>query len=239
MKTNGTEPMLLTPYMAISSLRLKFNQILRISTYVLGLSAIAACNQIDSSLDKVKVSITEAAKTKTGAEAGEFLGYKIGDRYPTSKLTKLYKSGEDWGYVLEAEQPIKPAEFGPVWLFVTKQTYTVLAITSSKDFPSQEQQLDFAKKYTAILSAQYPTAPRSSDETGTMFSFGPQDEHQKGFYLSVDLRRQTSDSPFNGNNPVHIELTYRSNHDLYDQALKESAEREREEAAKRGLNRGL
>jgi len=175
----------------------------------------------------------------TGAGNGEFLGYRIGAQYTVTNATKLFHWSQDWGYVLATERPVKPDEFGTVYLVVTKMTYTILAITSSRDFASQRDQMEFANKYTGILAAQYPKTPRSTGENGTTFSFGPADEHQKGYLLYLNTHKQNIYSNFTGNQPVHIGLTYRSNHDLYQQALKESADQKRGEAAEKGLNRGL
>lgn len=188
-------------------------------------------------------SCTEASG---GAESGEFLGYRIGSRYPMTSSTKLSHWHEASAYILEAESPVKPTEFGPVYLVVTKKTYTILAITSSKDFPSRAQQLEFANKYLGVLSAQYPAARRDGpaqlddSDTGRGLDFGPEDPQKKGFWLFVDLYKRNPRSSFSGQFPVHIGLTWRAgNWDLYNQAMKESAERDREDAAKKGLNRGL
>jgi len=89
------------------------------------------------------------------ANDGEFMGYRLGDRYP---LTAETRSGPSLSgnLVLIAQAPVKPADIGEVRLTTTVETYTIGFIEASQTFATENKARAFAKKYYELLHAKYP-----------------------------------------------------------------------------------
>ncbi len=89
------------------------------------------------------------------ANDGEFMGYRLSDRYP---LTANTRSGPSLSgnLLLLAENPVSPADIGEVRLTTTVASYTIGFIEASQTFATETEAREFAKKYYNLLHAKYP-----------------------------------------------------------------------------------
>lgn len=89
------------------------------------------------------------------ANNGEFMGYRLNDRYP---LTANTRSGPSLSgnLLLIAEDPVSPADIGEVRLTTTVASCTIGFIEASQTFATEAEAREFAKKYYNLLHAKYP-----------------------------------------------------------------------------------
>ncbi|MFW2403227.1 MAG: hypothetical protein ACN4GT_00590 [Gammaproteobacteria bacterium] len=89
------------------------------------------------------------------ANDGEFMGYRLNDRYPMTEATRSGPSLSG-NLVVIAENPVLPGDMGMVRLTTTLETHTIGFIEASQDFSDESAARDFARKYYNLLHAKYP-----------------------------------------------------------------------------------
>ncbi len=89
------------------------------------------------------------------ANDGEFMGYRLNDRYLISEATRSGPSLSG-NLVVIAENPLMPADMGMVRVTTTLETHTIGFIEASQDFSDESAARDFARKYYNLLHAKYP-----------------------------------------------------------------------------------
>ena len=90
------------------------------------------------------------------ATQGEFLGYKLDDRYPVTDKTRWQINiinGKT--YIVIAENPVKPGDIGEVRLLTTMKSFTIFNIYSLTTLETVEAAETFASEYNDILRARY------------------------------------------------------------------------------------
>ena len=98
-----------------------------------------------------------AFASNAGADAneGEFMGYRLNDRYPVTEATQSGPSLSG-NLIIIAEDPVMPADMGQVRLTTTLETRTIGFIEASQDFADEASARAFARKYYDLLHAKYP-----------------------------------------------------------------------------------
>ena len=121
------------------------------------------------------------------ATQGEFLGYKLDDRYPVTDKTRWQINiinGKT--YIVIAENPVKPGDIGEVRLLTTMKSFTIFNIYSLTTFETVEAAETFASEYNRILRARY------AGEEIT----GYPGKHGIHITISTPLERTTIDSQY-------------------------------------------
>lgn len=92
-----------------------------------------------------------------GADAndGEFMGYRLNQRYPVTATTEKGRSAGGNTQVV-AENPVMPADIESVRINCTVSTCTIGFIEAITHFETEQAARDFATKYYQLLRAKYP-----------------------------------------------------------------------------------
>lgn len=89
------------------------------------------------------------------ANSGEFMGYRLNQRYSMTERTQTGQSLSG-NRIIIAESPVMPADMGEVRLTATVDTHTIGFIEASQSFATDAKAREFAKKYYTLLHAKYP-----------------------------------------------------------------------------------
>lgn len=97
-----------------------------------------------------------ALPTIVAADAGEgrFMGYELGTAYPTAVPgTAVTTTGD---LLIEAENPVKPADIAEVSLIATPESRTIGYIVAASWHPTEAEAREAARRYVELLRAKYP-----------------------------------------------------------------------------------
>jgi hypothetical protein len=86
---------------------------------------------------------------------GELFGYRLGARYTVGAETKGYFMPFLGQFVVVAEKPEMPADFGTLELITTPKTFTIANIYASAEFPEEEKAKAFEARYADLLNTMY------------------------------------------------------------------------------------
>jgi hypothetical protein len=89
------------------------------------------------------------------ANDGEFMGYRLNDRYAMTDQTQK-GSSLSGNLVVIAENPVMPADMSEVRLTTTLESHTIGFIEASQNFADEATAREFARKYYNLLHAKYP-----------------------------------------------------------------------------------
>ena len=87
-----------------------------------------------------------------GVAEGDFLGYRLGSKYPITQETRGYFMGVTGSMVIMAERPEMPPEFVRVELIASPKTYTIINIFGVAEFAAEAAAKDFARQYAELLN---------------------------------------------------------------------------------------
>lgn len=92
------------------------------------------------------------------ARTGEFMGYRLGEKYPRTAETRQQVTTTG-NVILIAEQAVKPNDIAEVTVLATPGSLTVGNITASQWFATEEDARSSGRRYFELLRAKYPDWP--------------------------------------------------------------------------------
>jgi hypothetical protein len=101
------------------------------------------------------LSLVAGGPVMADASLGEFMGYKLGDRYSRTADTREVKTATG-NLLITAQQPVKPADIAKVTLLTTAETATIAYIDASQWFATEADARAMGTKYVELLKAKYP-----------------------------------------------------------------------------------
>jgi len=138
------------------------------------------------------------------AANGQFMGYQLGDRYQRNTHTQERETTSG-NLVIEAANPIKPADVGDINLVVTPDTRTIGLISALTWFETEAEAREFGRTYVKLLRAKYPD-----------WAFGREvmDANLRAIEVNLDrhphnLRIRLTEGPRDGQPMWRISMTLR------------------------------
>jgi len=100
-------------------------------------------------------AVVGSAPAAADANDGEFMGYRLNQRY---KMTDRTRFGPSLGgnLLIVAERPVMPEDMGEVRLTTTLESHVIGFIEASQNFATDRDAREFARKYYKLLHAKYP-----------------------------------------------------------------------------------
>jgi hypothetical protein len=88
------------------------------------------------------------------ASDGQFMGYKLGARYPaTPEGSERTATGN---LLIVAENPVKPADIMQVTLVATPESRTISYIDAASWYATEGEAREVGRRYVELLRAKYP-----------------------------------------------------------------------------------
>ncbi len=88
------------------------------------------------------------------ANEGQFMGYELGTKYPTPPLdVEVTAVGN---LLIEAENPVKPADIVRVSLVATPESRTIGYIIAASWYATEDEAREVGRRYVGLLRAKYP-----------------------------------------------------------------------------------
>ena len=88
------------------------------------------------------------------AGQGQFMGYELGARYPSSPANvEVTATGS---LLIAAENPVKPTDIAQVSLIATPESRTIGAIIATSWYATETEARAVARRYVDLLRAKYP-----------------------------------------------------------------------------------
>jgi len=88
------------------------------------------------------------------ANVGQFMGYELGTEYPAPPQDVEVTTGGN--LIIEAENPIKPADIVQVNLVATPESRTIGYIIAASWYATEGEAREVGRRYVELLRAKYP-----------------------------------------------------------------------------------
>jgi len=88
------------------------------------------------------------------ANVGQFMGYELGTEYPAPPQDVEVTTGGN--LIIEAENPIKPADIVQVILVATPESRTIGYIIAASWYATEGEAREVGRRYVELLRAKYP-----------------------------------------------------------------------------------
>ena len=122
---------------------------------------------------------------------GQFMGYELGTKYPTSSQEAGVTTTGN--LLITAESPTKPADIDQVSLVATPESRTIGYIIAASWFMSEREARDFGIRYVELLRAIYPAWAFGQEKMDENFDIVEVNLNQTPHNIKLSLARDERD----------------------------------------------
>jgi hypothetical protein len=122
---------------------------------------------------------------------GQFMGYELGAKYPTSPQEAARTTTGN--LLITAENPTKPADIDQVSLIATPESRTIGYIIAASWFATEDEARDFGIRYVELLRAIYPAWDFGQEKMDENFDLVEVNLNQAPHNIKLSLARDERD----------------------------------------------